>query len=95
MLHCRHQSANVNALTYLAQYPCSDSSPPNSCFAPVALLTTDLEFYRKLDWPDPWRGIISDSVWSRPSGDRIIISTLSTAPFGAFNPANDGEMSMG
>jgi hypothetical protein len=80
----------VDALTYLAQHRCPNGSPPNSCSAPVAQLTTDLEFYRKLDWPGPWSGIISDSVWGRSSGDDIIISTFSTAPFGAFNPPNDG-----
>jgi hypothetical protein len=80
----------VNALTYLAQYRCSDGSPPNSCSAPVAQLTTDLEFYRKLDRPGAWSGIVNDSVWSRSSGGDIIISTFSTTPFGAFNPPNDG-----
>jgi hypothetical protein len=78
------QRANLSGTTSL-----SGRLSTNSCSAPVAQLTTELEFYRKLDWPGPWSGIISDSVWNRSSGDGVIISTFSTAPFGAFNPPND------
>jgi hypothetical protein len=77
-------------IDFLVQHRCFNGAVPSSCGpAHVVQFDDDPVFWRKRDWPGPWDGLVSDSVWQR-SAPWHVISTFSTYPFRGFSPPNDG-----
>jgi len=80
---------------FLVQSRCPDNSPPNNCGRgdddprgqPYQMTDAMPLMWHKKDWPGPYDGLFSDSVWTASGG---VLSTFSTEPDHPWVPPNDG-----
>ena len=72
---------------FLVQSRCPDGSPPNNCDQPYQMTDAMSLTWHKRDWPGPYDGLFSDSVWTASGG---VLSTFSVEPDHPWVPPNDG-----